>query len=92
MDVAVIEDFAAQQGFGKEDSDHGRDPGQGRPLGVGGGPDARGGDPPAHGIGQIPGGYAHRNFSLRAAKALMRKRSSPWRKREMFVSPYVRSW
>src|SRR4029079_15637070 len=33
------------------------------------------------------GGLAHRNFSLRAAKALMRRSRSPWRKREMLVVP-----
>jgi hypothetical protein len=30
---------------------------------------------------------AHRNFSLRAANALIPRSSHPWRKREMFVSP-----
>ena len=35
---------------------------------------------------------AHRNFSFRAANRLMASSSRPWLKREMLVSPYLRSW
>src|SRR5262245_12210504 len=34
----------------------------------------------------------HRNLSLRAANALIRRSSHPWRNREMLVVPYCRSW
>ena len=36
-----------------------------------------------------PDGLLHSSFSLRAANALIRSSSQPWRKREMLVSPYV---
>ncbi len=36
--------------------------------------------------------HVHANLILRLAKAHIWMRRRPWRKREMFVSPYVRLW
>jgi hypothetical protein len=54
-------------------------------------PDARG---CSSRIGTGRGGLmsAQSHSELRAAKALIRSNSQPWRKREMLVSPYRRSW